>query len=265
MRSNGAISVCSQNPVKVMGRPSSSNISEAQSPPGQAASDVTSQEPGRLSPNAIDQTHYVKTGTNGVQNHTNWIHSQNNQDVRSKPTRNNAFPTNRPNNITPLGSYYRAHPPSSPGRPAQEWRDTPPGYSDLVARINRMEELQHSRLLTVDKVLYAFEYCVLLSVCRSSGLQLYVYVARCSLRDYKEWWCLCVVYICACVGAWPLICDVVLDYNEIPMLPIACVCMCVVRKHGGLSGTQLIAYANGVCVYICITESQQLWSKCKRL
>ncbi len=174
MRSNGTISVCSQNPVKVMGRPSSSNISEAQSPPGQAGSDVTSQEPGRLSPNAIDQTHYVKTRTNGVQNHTNWIHSQNNQDVRSKPIRNNDFPTNRPNNSTPLGSHYRAHPP--------------PGYSDLVARINRMEELQHSRLLTVDKVLYAFEYCVLLSVCRSSGLQLYVlYVARCSLRDYKEW------------------------------------------------------------------------------
>ncbi len=35
------------------------------------------------------------------------------------------------------------------------------------------------------------------------------------------------VYVRACVGAWPLICDVVLDYNEIPMLPIACVCICM--------------------------------------
>ena len=147
MHSNGNISVCLQNPVKLMGRPSGSKV---QSPPGQAASDVTSHEPERLSPTPVDQTDYVKA--NGAQNHTNWAHSQNNQDVRSKPTRNNAFFTNRPNNITSLGSHYRAHPPSSPGRTTQEWRDTPPQYSDLVTRVNRMEELQHSRLLTMDKV-----------------------------------------------------------------------------------------------------------------
>ncbi len=42
----------------------------------------------------------------------------------------------------------------------------------------------------------------------------------------------CGISVCAYIGTWSLICDLVLYYNEIPMLPIACVCMWVCGALG---------------------------------
>ncbi len=69
--------------------------------------------------------------------------------ARSKPTENNV-----------PSSHWRSCPPSTmpPG-------GTPTQYSDLVARISRMEDLQHSKLLTIDKVCECVRVCVSLCVC----------------------------------------------------------------------------------------------------
>lgn len=111
------------------------------------------------STSGIDQTFAGKTKSTGVQTHSNGKYLQNNENMTSRPSDNNVH-TFRRSSFAPMSSihdeqYSEAHWSYDPSNiEGGRWRDCGvlPGYTDLLTRLNRVEELQHSRLMRMNKV-----------------------------------------------------------------------------------------------------------------